>query len=162
VNPFELDIKIDVLGKEVDVKELMEIDDTNLSNEFAAQSTRFAYFAVLAAKARLEWMESIRERKQEEAAAFQAFKASDDLIPPGSRGVTDGYASQLVEVDENCVTLRISENKAEYRYRLMEALSSAFQMRGSMLQSIRANLQAEMEMIGMSVQEHPTGRSRAG
>lgn len=163
---FDLDTSIEVSDKAISVRELLDIDEADLNSEFACQAARYAYFAVLEAKAERQWKGAVRRRREEEALAFKSFKSDKEMIPPGGRTVSDDYASSLVLIDEVCSELKEKELEAQYRHSLMKSISFAFSMRANMLQSLGANLRAEQGMTGMSTKEismnsqRPTAKRR--
>jgi len=152
---LDLNIKVEIGGKEVDVNDLLSIDETDLSSEYAAQAARFAYVAVLKAQAKREWGEAERARKENEANAFVDYKSDTTQIPEGSKTVTDGFAKQLVDSDPEVNDLKKEEIQAEYGYRVLEALSDALSQRAQMLISLGADLRQEMDQTSMHLNESP-------
>ena len=146
---LDLNINVEIGGKNVEVGQLLSIDETDLSTEYAAQAARFAYVAVLKAQAKKEWSEAERVRKEEEAAAFVAYKSKTELIPEGSKYITDGMAKQLVDSDGGVNEMRKAEIDAEYNYRLLESLVDGLSQRAQMLISLGADLRSEAEQTGM-------------
>jgi len=155
---LDLNIRVEIGGKDVSVSELLSIDETDLSSEYAAQAARFAYVAVLKAQAKRQWGEAERARKENEAYAFVAYKSDTEQIPKGSKTVTDGFAKQLVESDPEVNDLRKKEIEAEYGYRVLEALSDALAQRAQMLISLGADLRQEMDQTSMRLNETPNDR----
>jgi len=152
---LDMNIRVELDGKEVNTQALLSINEADLSTEYATQAARFAWIAVLKAEAKRQWSEAERARKEEEAIAFKDYKNSTADIPPGSKSVSDGYAAQLVQLDPDCNELRQAENEAEYRYRILEALTKALELRGSMLISMGADLRMEREQTGLNILEDP-------
>ena len=152
---LDLNVTVELDGRVIESQELLDINEADLSTEYAAQAARFAYVAVLAAEAKAAWAEAERRRKEDEALAFQSYKNDPEAIPDGSKSVTDGYAGQLVQSDENCNKLKVAENEAEKNYRILSALTDALQMRASMLISMGADLRTEREQTGMKMLENP-------
>ena len=150
---LDLNIKVEIGGKEVDVGDLLSIDETDLSSEYAAQAARFAYVAVLKAQAKREWGEAERARKENEANAFVDYKSDTTQIPEGSKTITDGFAKQLVDSDPEVNDLKKQEIQAEYGYRVLEALSDALSQRAQMLISLGADLRQEMDQTSMHLNE---------
>jgi hypothetical protein len=150
---LDLNVKVEVGGKDVSVGELLSIDETDLSTEYAAQAARYAYVAVLKAEAKRIWGEVERARKEEEAKAFVEYKARLELVPKGSKYITDGYAAQLVQSDEEVNAFKEREIQAEYNYRLMEALADGLAQRAQMLISLGADLRSEMQQTDMQLKE---------
>jgi len=155
---LDLNIKVEIGGKEVDVGDLLSIDETDLSSEYAAQAARFAYVAVLKAQAKREWGEAERARKENEANAFVDYKSDMTQIPEGSKTITDGFAKQLVDSDPEVNDLKKQEIQAEYGYRVLEALSDALSQRAQMLISLGADLRQEMDQTSMHLNESPDER----
>lgn len=149
------DIDVTLSGKKVSVKELLEIDEADLSTEFAAQAARYAYFAVLEAKSERRLSEAVEARKIEEAEAFAFYKSDPESIPQGSKTVTDGYANQLVKLDDICIAAKQLEIDLQYDYKILRAVSAAFHMRADMLRSLGAALRHEQDMTGMATRENP-------
>lgn len=152
---LDTNITVELDGKDVDTQDLLAINEADLSTEYATQAARFAWIAVIKADAKREWAEAERVRKEDEAKAFVDYKNSDDLVPPGSKSVSDGYAAQLVQSDPDCNDARKRENEAEYNYRLLEALTDALSMRANMLVSLGADLRTERDQTGMKILENP-------
>ena len=150
---LDLTISVSIGGKDVSVGDLLSIDETDLSSEYAAQAARFAYVAVLKAQAKREWGEAERTRKEDEAKAFVNYKSDPEQIPTGSKTVTDGFAKQLVDSDAQVNELRQEEIEAEYGYRVLEALSDALGQRAQMLISLGADLRQEMDQTSMHLNE---------
>lgn len=153
---LDLDVSVELGDRIIHSKELLDINEADLSTEYAAQASRFAYVAVLAAEAKALWAEAERRRKDEEALAFAEYKNNPANIPDGSRSVTDGFAGQLVQADETCNELRKEENEAERKYRVLSALSDALEMRASMLITLGADLRAERDQTGLKTLENPS------
>jgi hypothetical protein len=158
---MELDVTVTIEGKEIEVSDLLAIDETDLSAEYAAQAARYAYVAVLAAKAKEQWAETERARKEDEAKAFEEYKNASDRIPEGSKYITDGYASQLVQADEVVNQHKKDENAAEYNYRLLLALSDALSMRASMLISLGADQRQEYNQTDMHLNDNLGERTKS-
>lgn len=148
------DVEMKLNGKEISVKELLEIDEADLSTEFAAQAARYAYFAVLEAQAERKLLDATEARKIEEATAFAYYKSDSESIPAGSKSVTDGYANQLVRLDEDCIEAKRLEIDLQHDYKIMRAISAAFHMRADMLRSLGAALRHEQDMTGMATREN--------
>jgi hypothetical protein len=157
----DLDITVSIDGKNVSVRDLLRVDDTDLPNEFACQAARYAYIAVLAAKAEEAFLKAERARKRAEADAYLYFKNDPESIPQGSRTVSDGTAEKLVEDDDDCEKARKAEIVAKYKYHLLRDIARAFEQRANMLQSMGSHLRHEAEMQGMSTrQAEPSSRLR--
>ena len=150
---FDLDVTINVVDKEVSVKDLLSIDNTDLSTEFAAQAARYAYFAVLTDQAEDAYLKAKRLREEVEAEAFLEYKNDAKLIPNGSRTVSDPLTDKYVASDEGVVEEKQDEEEARLRFKLMKSITSAFHQRASMLQSMGAHLRHEEDMTDMHVND---------
>lgn len=150
---LDFDVTVHVDGKDVSVRDLLDIDETNLSNEYASQSARYAYFAVLEQQAHVIWQQAKEAREREEAAAFVSYKNDESQVPKGGRSVSDKLAEELVSDDAECNVAKDIEMEAEHDYLVLRAVTRAFYMRASMLQSFGANLRHEHDMDGISIRE---------
>lgn len=157
---MNLDYEFSVGGKKYSVRELLEIDSTDLSNEFATQAARYGYFAVLTVQAEEIWLVAKREREQEESIAFGEYKSNEEYIPVGGRTVSDALANSLLKADETCVKARDTEIQAQVEYHLMRDLAKAFEQRANMLQSMGSHARHEAQMDGMHTAENPSDRLR--
>ena len=145
-------------GKRVSVAGLTEIDQDNLNDEFASQSAKYAYFAVLCAEARVTRDTAQDAYKQEQGDAFVAFKRDEDgEFSINDKPVTDGLANQLVAADDGCAQLKQEYLEAEREFRVLDALVRSLDMRANMLISLGANLRSEAEMDGMHISERNPG-----
>lgn len=156
-----LDVTVEAgSAKPFNVRELLDIDQTDLSNEFAQQSALYAYFGVLAVEAERIWQVAVDARKQEEADGFVAYKNDPECIPTGGRTVSDSLADKLVHTDEDYLLCREHELYAQHRYKTLKVIVDALYMRASMLQSIGATLRHEQDMTGLAAYDNPGGELR--
>jgi len=146
---LNLDVNVKVADKDLSVKELLEVDQADLPNEFAAQAARYAYFATMTSSAELAWLDCVRQRKESEASAYMFYKNDKESIPDGSRSVSDGTAAKLVDIDEEVSVAREEEDVALHKFHTLRDLSRAFEQRASMLQSMGAQLRHEYDMTDM-------------
>ncbi len=154
---FDERIMMQGLSHAVSTKDLVSIDQTDLNNEFASQAARYAYFAVQCAMARCARDMAEKVYKEDAAAAFVEYKNDPEMIPEGSRTVTDGLANMLVATDENCARLKNAHIEAEQEFRVLEALVRALDMRANMLISLGAQLRSEADMDGMHISKRDPG-----
>lgn len=157
MNNQSLDTTIEVNGKKISINDLLKIDEGDLPTELASQAARFAYFAVIASAARKEWLDTTRLRKEQEAEAFAYVREDKDAEIFGTYGkITDGLANQLVDLDENVSEARKTENEAEYRCRMLQAVADAFSMRATMITQLSADARREMGIMGMGASQPPS------
>lgn len=150
---LDLDVKVAVDGKVYRVGDVMDVDQADLPNEFAAQAALYAYFAVLAAEAEAAYDKAVDERKDMEAAAYMYYKNDTDSIPSGSRSVSDGTADKLVQTDEEVQEAYDYELASKRDWKILRAMADSLKMRADMLQSIGAHLRHEYDMTGMVTRE---------
>lgn len=158
---LDFDVTVVVDGKDISVRELLDIDETDLSNEYATQSARYAYFAVLEAQAYALWQGAKEACNREEGAAFVEYKNDESAIPKGGRSVSDALAKELVAGDESCCSYRLAMMDAEHSYLILRAVTRSFYMRANMLQSFGANVRHEHDMDGLAVSASPSDKSVA-
>ena len=153
---FDMKITLDPLADMlISTKGLTDIDQADLSNEFATQAARYAYFAVICAEARANRDTAEAFMKRDHAEAFVFYKGSDEHIPDGSRTVTDGLANMLVAQDVDCIRTKNAHIEAERQFRIMDALVKTLEQRANMLISLGAQLRSEADMTGMIIKDNP-------
>jgi len=152
---IDFDVELTINDKPVNVREMLDVNQDDLSNEFAAQASRYAYVAVMAAQAEWAMNEAKDAVKQEEATAFMEAKK---LVGDNGKTITDGQAEQMVKIDEVCVELHQKQNEAEYKFKVLQALAKSFEQRADMLQSLGAKARAEYDMTAMKMSEIPSSR----
>ena len=155
---IDFDVELTINDKPVNVREMLDVNQDDLSNEFAAQASRYAYVAVMTAQAEWAMNEADDAVKQEEAAAFMEFKK---LICDNGKSMTDDQAEQMVKLDEACVVIRRKYNEAKYKFKVLQALARSFEQRADMLQSLGAKARAEYDMTAMKTSEIPSSRKPA-
>lgn len=156
-----LDTTVEIDGKVLSVSDLLEVDEANLSDEFATQASRFAYFAVLAAQAEHKWLMAKKNTKEIQADAFLAAKEDHENIPVGGKTVSDALAESLALLDEEHAKAQEEELKALRAYKVVRAITDAFEQRMHMLQSLGASIRDEQQMTGMAVKDiNPSDKLR--
>jgi len=148
-----MDVNIRLQGRKVSIKELLNIDLTDLSSEFAAQAAMYAYIGVLTAEAEKIWNLATRHRKRVEAEAFKYYKDDEHSIPMGSRSVSDSLATHLIAMDEEVIDARTKEIETQFRFNVLRSVTIAFYTRSSMLQSTGATLRHEEDVTGLATSE---------
>ena len=159
---INFDIQVTVDGRDVSVQDLFEIDETNLDKEYTCQASRYAFFTVLAARAKRAASLAEQERREIEADVWSNIKDDPDNIPTGGRTVSDGLADKLTILDQDYANAKSDEIEATYQYDLMKGLAYAFSQRAAMLTNLGADMRKEMDMTDMHISEKPrTPRHRA-
>lgn len=146
-------VVVQVQDKQLPVHDLLGIEQTDLSSEYAAQAARYAYVAVLAVEARAAYDDAKTAREAEEAQAFVFYKNDAKSIPSGGRAVSDALADKLTKSDNDVAEAIELEAALRREHRLLAVVVRAFEMRADMLQSMGAHLRHEADMDGLSVRE---------
>lgn len=133
-----------------DIGKLFNIDQTNLSSEFANQASMYAFFAVLAANADKVLAMKTLLCDQEYATADGYHRNQMDL--DGKKFTEAVVKSMVVRDEEYCKTLEDKEN-ASYDLDIIKAVVRAFEQRAMMLQSLGSYLRHEYDMQGMNIRE---------
>lgn len=151
-NDLSTTISIAVDGKErvYSTEELLQIDQTELSEEFASQAARYGYFAALAAAAEADY-------KHAKHTTELVYAETDDLVRQEFReaGVktTEAAIKSAILLDEDYCQAMDRELAALRNYRLLSALVRALEQRASMLQSLGAHVRHEYDMTDMIIKD---------
>jgi len=135
----------------IDVDALMDIRTEDLTAEFAEQASLLAYVSTLAAEAEAEWGYIKRELEETQARIY-ADTRQDMLSVPGDK-VTEAKINAAVVRTRGYIEATEAEIDAKMQYRILRGLVDAMSQRGSMLQSLGAQLRAELDQTGMVTRE---------
>lgn len=147
----ELDTKVTVEGRAISIKEILEINQQDLNNEFATQAARYAYFGVLAANAQHAWFIAKNKSKELYSALFAEAKADQNNIPAGGRTVSDSTADSLVLLDPEYIEIQQAELDAQLSAQILKVLADSFDQRSRMLHELGNMAANEQRMTGMQV-----------
>lgn len=150
---FDLDKEIlattlELDGNSVTVKDLLLIDETKLSDEFAKQASKFAYVGLLAAEAEAEVLQVKAEKDEVYAEADLAIR--DEFEKLGKKSTEALIRSEVLLDDAYNKVLR-KESEATERWHKLRVLADATRQRGDMLISLGATLRAEFDVTNMSL-----------
>jgi hypothetical protein len=131
-------------GKQVslDMGRDLQVDEQNLSKEFAEQAARYGYLAVITEMAFAKRDELEHELDQEKARAYHRLKGGDYLVLFGLKPTEDGL-KHAVRIDETVVALQSAYLKARHDAGTLYAFKSAFEQRKEMLISLGADQRKE-------------------
>jgi len=135
----------------IDVDALMDIRTEDLTTEFAEQASLLAYVSTLAAEAEAEWGYVKRELEEVQARIYADVR-EDLLSVPGDK-VTEAKINSEVVRTKGYIEAVEAEIEAKMQYRILRGLVDAMSQRGSMLQSLGAQLRAELDQTGMVTRE---------
>lgn len=152
-----VNISIIVDGKEhvYNTNELLRIDQTSLSDEFAGQAARYGYFAAIAAGA--ETMYRAAKRRAEVVYAEADEEIRREFAESGKK-VTEAVVKAAIMLDEDYCEAVEQELDLLYNYKLLQALVNAFEQRANMLQSLGAHVRHEYDMTDMHTVEDSADR----
>lgn len=138
-----------VLGnRKVDILSLLEIDESDLANEFAQQAALYGWVGHLTAEA--EYNASVAKHQTEIEYASADDNARFQMDAAGEK-TTEGKVRAAIDLDEQYIEARQEENRRWKEYKTLRSLSDALKMRADMLISMGAHLRAEQEMTGMKI-----------
>ena len=133
-------------GRKYSYRELLGIDDADLSYEFATQASRFAFVAAQA---------GIAESRYEQAKSNRdvVYAEIDRDIRKEFHGekITEPKIKHLILSDEEFMDVVEAEHKGLKEWRVLKALSDGLKQRGEMLRSLGAQLRTEYDVTDMSV-----------
>jgi len=159
-NGLSTTISIIVDGKErvYSTEELLQIDQTDLSEEFATQAARYGYFAVLVAAVEADY-------KQAKHATELMYADTDNLVRQEMKEAglktTEAAIKSAILLDEDYCQVLDRELAALRDYKLLSALVRALEQRASMLQSLGAHVRHEYDMTDMTIKDSVDKLSKA-
>lgn len=148
----KITININSVAKEYDVAELLEIDENNLSTEFAQQAAVFGYFATAQAAAEDVAERRKIEKEREYAKADEYWRAWHDKR---EKKYTETVIRSTVIRDDDYIKAETYYNNAAHDANMLKLIVRALGQRADMLISLGAHLRAEMEMTGMNIRQKP-------
>ena len=132
----------------IDVDELMAIHTEDLTTEFAEQAALLAYVSTLAAEAEAEWGYIKRELEETQAKTYADVR--QDMLSNPNDKVTEAKINSAVVRTKGYIEAFEKEIEAKMQYHILRGLVDAMSQRGSMLQSLGAQLRAELDQTGMT------------
>jgi len=142
-----LEIFIDGKDISVDLDAYIPVSE-DISAEFADQASRYAYIAMLAARAEAAYMESKTELKRVYAETDKEVR--QDLASIGGKS-TEAMVSVEIELRRGYKEAKDYEQYYYQQHLIMKAIETAMKMRADMLVSLGAQLRNEAQQLGMSV-----------
>lgn len=136
--------------REFSLKEIFDIDDSNLTKEFAGQSAMYAYFAAMQAKSDYGASQISFALEQEQAEADAAARME---MEKDGRKYTEAVIKGMISLDDECTKLNESLIGQKYETKLLKAICDALEMRANMLISMGSHIRHEMDQTGISIKE---------
>src|SRR3990167_2305323 len=131
----EVDVKFTHNGKDkkIVIGELFDIDDTDLTKEFAKQASLYAYFATTQADAERELAMADSIKDQEYATADEFFRKEKE---EQGHKYTEAVIKSLIMRDEDYLKVLLEYTDADHNVNVLKAITRALQMRAEMLISL--------------------------
>jgi len=142
-------IEIVMPGKEkilVDLDKLFDIDETNLTKEYAKQASTYAYYGSLYNIADKSVMEMDAKKDSTYAELDLAYR--DELKDDKP---TEGRIKSMVLTDEGYSEVLDKYSNAVHRRNTLRTLMDALKMRADMMISMGAHLRYEYDQTGMNI-----------
>lgn len=136
--------------KAIDISELFDIDEEDLTHEFAQQASLYAYFATLQAEAELELSHAALAKDQEYAACDEHHRKALDRR---EQKYTEAVIKSLVVRDQEYNDVYDRHAACQNDVEVIKAIVKALQMRAEMLISLGAHMRQEYSMTGMNIRE---------
>jgi hypothetical protein len=147
---------IDDKKKSIDVGELFDIDENNLTKEFAHQASLYAYFGNLAAEAEREIGIAAIDKDQEMAILDANLRKKHEVR---DEKYTETMIRNEILTNEKYLALMDDEGEAKYDFKVIKSIVSALEMRAQMLISIGSHIRHEMDMEGMNIKDRAFQKS---
>lgn len=132
---------------EVNLDEIVPIGN-DTSKEFVAQSSLYAYIAMLAARAEAEYIFAKKERDKSYALTYK--EARKDLEMSGEK-ITEARVTAEVTVRKGYVEAIAFELDCREQFLILQAVERSMAMRADMLVSLGAHQRKEWAQTGMHV-----------
>jgi len=149
-------IEVVMPGKEkkiIDLDELFDIDETNLTKEYAKQASTYAYHGTLYNIADRAVMEMDAKKESTYAELDLAYR--DELK---DEKTTEGRIRSMVLTDEGYAEVLEKYAFAVYRKNTLKTIMDALKMRADMMISMGAHLRSEYDQTGMNMKYDTTVR----
>lgn len=139
---------VEVGGTTVDVGKLMEIDEQDMSTEFAQHSALVAYWGAIQADLERRYAEVKQDRERMFADRYLYWRTHYS-----EHGVkfTESMLDASVKRDELYMKYQKKELEAKHRLNVIDCIISALRVRGDMLISLGATLRHEYSMTGSKI-----------
>lgn len=119
----------------------LEISEDRITFEAKEQSSSYAFLATL--KNRLAKAEDDRKLEREKAWASAYLRAKQSTNPETGRAYADEMAKATAETSKEYTEAYKRWSEAKYKAQTLESAVKAFEMRGSLIQTISANNRKE-------------------
>lgn len=133
--------------------DLLQIDATNLSQEYSQQAAMYGYIGMLCAQAEADY----NDAKTNKDAAYAEVElqvrtaARKQSADAPEIKVTEGLVKSMVIMDDVYMEAAMLENRALAAWKKLRALADAFKQRGEMMISLGATLRQEYDMTSMTL-----------
>lgn len=133
-------------GKATNYNDLLVIDETNLSAEFASHAAWLGYIGVLTAEAEAEYEKAKLEADQLEAETDAKARVSFNR---SNVKATEAMVKAYVLMDDDYTSALDSKIEKLKTYKTLKALETAMKEKGNMLVSLGATMRQEMDMTNL-------------
>lgn len=133
---------------EIDLADVLEIDEQDISKEYTRFAAVYGYFASMLARAD-------RALAIADARTEQAYAEADDFWREENKGekMTEARIKSLIMLDEKYIQTKDAEIQAKYNHQVIKALVNALDKKGEMLISLGAHIRQEANMTGMTMRD---------
>lgn len=132
------------------IHEILNIDETNLTKEFATQASMYGYFAGLLAQAEYELSMAEMHKDEEYALADSSYR--EQAVNNGLK-YTETQIKGMIQTDEDYIAKCHAEIDAKYAVKRLKAVVTGLEQRAQMLISIGSQVRHEADMTGMNIRE---------
>lgn len=145
-------------GVVLNLANLLEIREANISDDFAHQAAVYGWVGVQLADAEHEV--SVCKAKREEVEAELDDYHREELKAEGVK-FTEAVVRSRVVLDNDYEQVADALRRAEYAQRQLRMVHDALKMRSDMLIQLGAHMRAERDMIGMNMKADPAEAYKA-
>lgn len=150
VDGMTVKVKTDTGYQSISLGRLFTIEDLELIDEFATQSSLYAYFSILAAKAEHASSMAAFDANQERANSDLFYR---EKLAENAQKATEPAIKAMIDLDEDVIKATTAEHLAKLDFRIIKALTSALEQRANMLVSMGAYARHEMDQTNLNIRK---------
>jgi len=159
VQKLDMQIDIKIAGKEWSgsLRDVIRIQESRLSEEFAEQPSIYAWFAALTEVAGAEYENkkfglSVLKANTEKRVRYELFAKGEKT--------TESAVSSLVQTDDTLINANMALLEVERQYSLLRAVTKSLEQRKDMLIALGAMKRQEMFQVDMGIDIEKVRRTK--
>ena len=154
---FSLEVEYKGVGKArtINLAEILEIHEIELTKHFAEQASIFGHFSIQLAEADRLMGVAKMEVEQEYAEADAYYR---DEHNEAEEKYTESSIKAEISLDKNYTAALDKQRDTAHNVAVLKSIVNALKMKADMLISMGAHLRQEYDMTGMTIREQSMGK----